>query len=86
MLNNFCITVGTDKYGEFNHCCMYNDLWINGPKEAIEDPDYTYEKHFGKLLPSFAPRAAIRDYIEGKVIQINRAAFPVNWVVYLSTG
>ena len=53
--------VGTDEYGEFNPCCMYYDLWANGPKEAIEYTDYTYEKHFGKLLPSFAPRAAIRD-------------------------
>ena len=46
---------------------MYSDLWINNPKESLEFPDYTYEQHFGKLLPSYAPRAAIRDYLEGMV-------------------
>ena len=64
--HNLYINVGTHKYGEFNHSCMYYDLWINGPKETLEYPDYTYEEHFGKLLPSFAPRAAVRDYLEGQ--------------------
>ena len=60
--------VGTDEYGEHIHQCMYHDLWVNSPKESIEYPDYTYEEHFGKPLPSYPPRAAVRDYIEGKSI------------------
>ena len=59
--------VGLDEYGEQNHPSMYYDLWINNPKEAFEYPDYTYEEHFGKLIPSFTPRAVVRDYIEGTV-------------------
>ena len=58
-------TVGEDKYGEHNHGSMYYDLWSNNPKESLEFPEYTYEQHFGKLLPSYVPRAAMRDYLEG---------------------
>ena len=31
-------------------------LWSNGPKECLEFPYYTFEKHFGKPIPSFPPR------------------------------
>lgn len=57
---------GLDEHGEQSHPSMYNDLWINLPKEVFEYPDYTYEEHFGKLLPSYAPRPVVRDYIEGR--------------------
>jgi hypothetical protein len=30
---------------------MYEALWSNGPKEAIEFADYTYDQHFGHALP-----------------------------------
>jgi cation diffusion facilitator CzcD-associated flavoprotein CzcO len=45
---------------------MYRHLWSNGPKECLEFPDYTFEKHFGKAIPSFPPRPVLRDYLEGK--------------------
>ena len=57
--------VGTDEYGEQCHPSMYYDLWINDPKEVFEYPDYTYETHFGKLLPSYLPRSVARDYFPG---------------------
>ena len=64
-----CICVrfilGTDSYGEPCHNGMYKYLWINGPKECFEYPDYTFEKHFGKAIPSYPPRPVMRDYLEG---------------------
>lgn len=56
---------GTDEYGEPCHAGMYKHLWANSPKEVLEYPDYTFDKHFGKPLPSFAPRAVLRDFLEG---------------------
>ena len=45
---------------------MYRNLWSNSPKEgSLEYPDYTYEEHFGKELPSHIPRTLLRDYLEG---------------------
>ena len=35
-------------------------LWSNGPKECLEFPYYTFEKHFGKPIPSFPPRFSYR--------------------------
>ena len=29
---------------------MYRYLWSNGPKEALEFGDYTFEEHFGKPI------------------------------------
>ena len=57
--------LGTDEYGEHVHACMYYDLWTNSPKEIIEYPDYTFDKHFGKPVPSYLPRAVLKGYIEG---------------------
>ncbi|XP_060582515.1 trimethylamine monooxygenase-like [Ruditapes philippinarum] len=57
---------GTDGYGEPCHSGMYRHLWSNGPKECLEFPDYTFEKHFGKAIPSFPPRPVLRDYLEGR--------------------
>ena len=62
----FIFSVGLDQYGEVSHPSMYYDLWINAPKCNNEYPDYTFEEHFGKVLPAYVPRAVIRDYIEGK--------------------
>jgi trimethylamine monooxygenase len=40
-------------------------LWSNGPKECLEYPDYTFDDHYGKVIPSFPPRLVLRDYMEG---------------------
>ena len=58
---------GTDEYGEHVHSCMYYDLWTNSPKEIIEYPDYTFEKHFGGPVPSYLPWDVVRNYIGGKL-------------------
>lgn len=57
---------GTDEYGEQLHSVMYYDLWCNDPKEVFEYPDYTYETHFGKVVPSYIPWSAARDYFVGR--------------------
>jgi trimethylamine monooxygenase len=46
---------------------MYRYLWSNGPKEALEFADYSFEEHFGYAIPSYPPRAVLRDYIAGRV-------------------
>lgn len=58
--------LGTDKYGEPVHGSMYQGLWSNGPKECLEFPDYTFDEHFGKAIPSYPPREAIYDYLKGE--------------------
>ena len=44
---------------------MYHNLWSNGPKECLEFPDYTFDEHFGKPIPSFPPREVLYDYLKG---------------------
>ena len=39
-------------------------LWSNGPKECLEFPYYTFEKHFGKPIPSFPPRFPVKGLIQ----------------------
>ena len=56
----------TDEYGEPIHGSMYQGLWTNGPKECYEFPDYTFEDHFGKPIPSYPPREVFRDYLTVK--------------------
>lgn len=46
---------------------MYRYLWSNGPKEALEFADYSFEEHFGRPIASYPPRAVLMDYIEGRV-------------------
>ncbi|KAI9008647.1 flavin-containing monooxygenase [Hyaloraphidium curvatum] len=58
---------GLDEFGEPVHCSMYRYLWSNGPKEALEFADYSFEEHFGKPIASYPPRAVLFDYIEGRV-------------------
>ncbi|XP_068740069.1 trimethylamine monooxygenase-like isoform X2 [Montipora capricornis] len=57
---------GSDQYGEPVHGSMYRGLWSNGPKECLEFPDYTFEDHFKKPVPSYPPREALYDYLKGR--------------------
>merc|ERR1711879_833701 len=63
---NFSWHVGSDKHGELVPNSMYRYLWSNGPKECLEYPDYSFEQHFGKEIPSYPPRAVIYDYMLGR--------------------
>lgn len=62
---NYTWRTGSDAHGEPIHGSMYRYLWSNGPKEALELPDYTFEQHFGKAIPSFPPREVLFDYLQG---------------------
>lgn len=81
---------GTDEYGEHVHACMYYDLWTNGAKETIEYADYTFDKHFGRPVPSYLPRAVLKDYMEGRFInggkhdwrQCVQFSTVVRWIEY----
>ena len=48
------------QYGEPLHNGMYGGLWSNGPKEALEFADYTFEEHFGTPIPSYPPREVLQ--------------------------
>jgi len=63
---NYSWRTSTDEYGEAVHGSMYRYLWSNGPKECLELPDYTFEHHFGKPIPSFPPREVLFDYLTGR--------------------
>jgi len=63
---NYTWRTGLDENGEAVHGSMYRYLWSNGPKEALEFPDYTFEEHFGKAIPSFPPREVLFDYLQGR--------------------
>lgn len=58
---------GVDEHGDPVHCSMYKFLWTNGPKEASEFVDYTYDHHFGKPVPSFLTREETLDYFTGRI-------------------
>lgn len=45
---------------------MYRGLWSNGPKECLEYPDYTFEDHYKKAIPSYPPREVLYDYLQGR--------------------
>jgi trimethylamine monooxygenase len=64
---NYTWRTGTDEFGEPVHASMYRYLWSNGPKECLEFADYSFEEHFGRPIPSFPPRAVLRDYIKGRI-------------------
>ena len=72
---NYTWRTGTDEYGELVHGSMYRHLWSNGPKEALEFADYTFEEHFGRSIPSFPPREVLRDYIMGRAEKSNIKGF-----------
>ncbi len=63
---NYTDRTGLDESGEPVHGSMYRHLWSNGPKECVEFPDYTFEEHFGRPLPSFPPRAVLQNYLAGR--------------------
>ena len=42
---------------------MYQNLWSNIPKETVEFPDYTFEQHFNKEVPTYLPRSDVLQYI-----------------------
>jgi len=64
---NYTWRTGLDDVGEPVHGSMYRYLWSNGPKECLEFADYTFEEHFGKIIPSYPPREVLADYIRGRV-------------------
>ena len=84
---NYTWRTGLDEYGEPVHGSMYRYLWSNGPKEALEFADYSFEEHFGRPIPSYPPRAVMWDYIAGRVEKAGLRRFmrfrsPVRDVVF----
>ncbi|MDA3875727.1 MAG: NAD(P)/FAD-dependent oxidoreductase [Halothiobacillus sp.] len=84
---NYTWRTGLDAYGEPVHGSMYRYLWSNGPKECLEFADYSFEEHFGRPIPSYPPRAVLRDYIMGRVAKSNmrqhiRFNTAVHWVAH----
>ncbi|MDD2705359.1 MAG: NAD(P)/FAD-dependent oxidoreductase [Acidocella sp.] len=84
---NYTWRTGLDEYGEPVHASMYRYLWSNGPKEALEFADYSFEEHFGRPIPSYPPREVLWDYIVGRVKKGNLRRFirfraPVRDVTY----
>ena len=63
---NYTWRTGIDEHGEPVHGSMYRYLWSNGPKEALEFADYTFDEHFKKPIASYPPRAVLWDYIQGR--------------------
>lgn len=74
---NYTWRTGIDFDGEPVHNSMYKHLWSNGPKECLEFPDYTFEKHYGKPTCSYPPRLALRDYLMG---YNKHHGFDMSWV------
>lgn len=64
---NYTWRTGVDEHGEPLHNSQYRYLWSNGPKECLEMSDYSFLEHFKSNIPSFPPRAVLRDYIMGRV-------------------
>ena len=56
---------GVDSNGESIHNSMYNNLWMNNPKEAVELPFYSFDEHFKRALPSYLPYTVMQNYLEG---------------------
>ena len=84
---NYTWRTGLDENGEPVHCSMYRYLWSNGPKEALEFADYSFEEHFGRPIASYPPREVLFDYIQGRVKKAGvrdwiRFSTPVRWVSY----
>ncbi|MDP5293213.1 NAD(P)/FAD-dependent oxidoreductase [Oceanimonas sp. CHS3-5] len=82
---NYTWRTGLDKNGEPVHGSMYRYLWSNGPKECLEFADYSFDEHFGRAIPSYPPRAVLKDYIMGRIdkqaiSKYIRFECPVRWV------
>ena len=64
---------------------------MNGPKEACELPDYTWDEHFGRELPSYLPREMVFDYLQGNylkwfIIEVLEALFKSKPTFHRSLG
>ncbi len=68
---NYTWRTGIDEHGEPVHSSMYRYLWSNGPKEALEFADYTFDEHFKKPIASYPPREVLWDYINGRAEKAN---------------
>jgi trimethylamine monooxygenase len=84
---NYTWRTGLDEFGEPVHGGMYRYLWSNGPKECLEFADYSFEEHFGRLIPSYPPREVLHDYIKGRIEKSGVAPYiklntPARWVSY----
>ncbi|ART80544.1 NAD(P)-binding domain-containing protein [Oceanisphaera avium] len=84
---NYTWRTGLDKNGEPVHGSMYRYLWSNGPKECLEFADYSFDEHFGQAIPSYPPRAVLKDYIMGRIDKAAISKYirfecPVRWVTY----
>ncbi|SDS93002.1 NAD(P)-binding domain-containing protein [Microterricola viridarii] len=84
---NFNWRTGIDAHGEPVHSSMYRNLWSNGPKEALEFAEYTFDEHFGRPISSYPPRAVLWDYINGRAEKSDvkkhvRFSTAVRWVQY----
>lgn len=82
---NYSWRTGTDHYGEPVPSSMYRNLWSNGPKEALEFAEYTFDEHFGRPISSYPPREVLWDYIDGRASQSGvkdqvKFAHAVRWV------
>ncbi|MGP5725489.1 NAD(P)-binding domain-containing protein [Arthrobacter rhombi] len=66
---NYNWRTGIDEFGEPVHSSMYRNLWSNGPKEALEFSDYSFDEHFGRPISSYPPRPVLWDYIDGRMAQ-----------------
>ncbi|KAK3600992.1 hypothetical protein CHS0354_008101 [Potamilus streckersoni] len=72
---NFDWRTGVDEHGEPIHGSMYRHLWTNLAKECFELPDYTFDHHFGKSIPSFTTREVTLDYLSGRWKTVNATKF-----------
>lgn len=84
---NYTWRTGLDEYGEPVHSSMYRNLWSNGPKEALEFADYTFDEHFGRPISSYPPRPVLWDYIAGRLAKTEvrdliRFETAVRWVEF----
>ena len=84
---NYDWRTGIDAHGEPVHSSMYRNLWSNGPKEALEFAEYTFDEHFGRPISSYPPRAVLWDYINGRaessgVKKYVQFATAVRWVQF----
>lgn len=76
---------GLDECGEPVHTSMYRHLVTNGPKEDCEFPEYTFDEHFGRPVPSYPPRKVYLEYLDACATKNDIRKWcqfrsPVRWV------
>lgn len=84
---NYTDLTGYDECGEPVHASMYKHMFCNSPKECSEYPDYSFDEHFGRPVPSYPPRPVVLDYLNGRASRANvrswcRFRTPVRLVTY----